>query len=180
MEILQSALRSSSPSGKRTFQLQIIQLNILALVDLTHRFLQPMRLRRSGSIINLASVAAFQFMPYFSIYSATKAFILSFSEAISAENRSYNIQVVAVCPGPAGKQFFEQAGFPPMLVDLSSVVETPAKIVVRDTLNALTKGDSIVIPGNPANFALATLPRFVPREWVATFWKLILGAQKKS
>mgnify|MGYP002776988503 CR=1 FL=1 len=159
----------------RAFQLQIIQLNILALVDLTHRFLQPMRQRRSGSIINLASVAAFQSMPYFSIYSATKAFVLSFTEALWAENKSYNVRIVAVCPGPAGKQFFQQAGFPARLVDLSALVETPAKVVVRDALAALSKGDSIVIPGNPANQALATLPRFVPRNWVANFWKLVLG-----
>lgn len=103
----------------RALQLKMIQLNIVALVDLTHRFLQPMRQRRSGSIVNLSSVAAFQSMPYFSMYAATKSFILSFSEALWAENRSYNIHVVAVCPGPAGKQFFQQAGFPPMLVNLS-------------------------------------------------------------
>ncbi|MCU0548269.1 MAG: SDR family oxidoreductase [Leptolyngbya sp. Prado105] len=162
----------------RAFQLQIIQLNILALVDLTHRFLQPMRQRRSGSIINLASVAAFQSMPYFSIYSATKAFVLSFSEAIWAENRSYGVRVVAVCPGPVGRQFFQQAGFPKTLVDLSAIVETPAKVVVRDALNALAKGESIVIPGNPTNQVLATLPRFVPRDWVANFWQLILRVQK--
>ncbi|MBD1844295.1 SDR family oxidoreductase [Cyanobacteria bacterium FACHB-63] len=162
----------------RDLQLQTIQLNVTALVDLTHHFLLPMRQRRSGSIINLASVAAFQSMPYFSIYAATKAFILSFSEALWAENRNYGVHVLAVCPGPAGKQFFQQAGFPPTLVNLSSVVETPAKVVVQDALTALEKRHSIVIPGNPSNQILATLPRFIPRDLVASFWKLVLGAQR--
>lgn len=174
-EILLKALRSCSPSGNREFQLKIIQLNILALVDLTHHFLQPMRQRRSGSIINLASVAAFQTMPYFSIYSATKAFILSFSEAIWAENQSYNVHVLAVCPGPAGKAFFSQAGFPSVLVDAAAWVETPATVVVRETLEALSKQHSIVIPGSPANQLLAAIPRVLPHQTVASLWKTILG-----
>ncbi|MBW4440428.1 MAG: SDR family oxidoreductase [Plectolyngbya sp. WJT66-NPBG17] len=159
----------------RELQLRIIQLNILALVDLTHRFLQPMRQQRSGSIVNLASVAAFQTMPYFSIYSATKAFVLSFSEALWAENQKYNVHVLAVCPGPAGKAFFKQAGFPSVLVDAAAWVETPATVVVRETLAALDQRQSIVIPGNSANQLLAAFPRVLPREAVASLWKTILG-----
>jgi uncharacterized protein len=160
----------------RDLQLKIVQLNILALVDLTHRFLQPMRQQRSGQIVNLASVAAFQSMPYFSIYAATKAFVVSLSEALWAENRAYGIRVVAVCPGPAGQQFFEQAGFPTMLVEVAGRIETSAETVVHAALHALDQGESLVIPGNPTNQVLAVLPRFVPREWVASFWKLVLGA----
>jgi uncharacterized protein len=163
----------------RNFQLQMIQLNIAVLVDLTHHFLQPMRQRRSGSIINLASVAAFQPMPYFSIYAATKAFILSFSEAIRAENQPYNVQVVAVCPGPAGKAFFQQAGFPSILVEAAGWAETPADVVVKDTLAALQHKHSIVIPGQPTNQILATLPRLLPYETVANVWKLILSIGKQ-
>jgi uncharacterized protein len=159
----------------REFQLKIIQLNIAALVDLTHRFLQPMRQRRSGSIINLSSVAAFQTMPYFSIYSATKAFILSFSEAIWAENQTYNVHVVAVCPGPVGKSFFQESGFPAVLVDAIPLVDTPVSGVVRETLEALQKRQSIVIPGNPTNHVLAAIPRVLPHEAIATLWKTILG-----
>ena len=159
----------------RDFQLQMIQLNIAALVDLTHHFLPPMRQRRAGSIINLASVAAFQPMPYFSIYAASKAFILSFSEALRAENQPYNVQVVAVCPGPAGKAFFQQAGFPSVLVEAAGWAETPADVVVHNALAALQHKRSIVIPGQPTNQLLATLPRFLPHETVANLWKLILG-----
>ena len=164
----------------RDLQLKIIQLNILALVDLTHRFLQKMRQRRSGGIINLSSVAAFQSMPYFSTYSATKAFILSFSEALSAENRDYGVHVVAVCPGPTETGFFEEAGFPPLLVDIAARNYTPVKVVVHDALEALQKRQSLVIPGSPTNQILATLPRFFPRDVVANFWKLVLGSRRNS
>lgn len=161
----------------REFQLKIVQLNIATIVDLTHRFLPGMRQRRTGGVINLSSVAGFQSMPYFSIYAASKAFVLSFSEALWAENRSYGVHVLAVCPGPAGVKFFEQAGFPPLLVDVVSRVDTPVETVVRDALKAFEKRESIVIPGNPLNPVLATLPRFFPREAVASFWKLVLGAK---
>ncbi|MCU0570070.1 MAG: SDR family oxidoreductase [Oculatellaceae cyanobacterium Prado106] len=159
----------------RPFQLKMVQLNIAAVVDLTHRFLPGMRQRRSGGVINLSSVAAFQSMPYFSIYAATKAFVLSFSEALWAENQQYGVHVLAVCPGPAGVQFFKEAGFPPSLVEVVGKVETPAETVVQEALKAFDKREAIVIPGSPINPILATLPRFLPREAVASFWKLVLG-----
>jgi len=134
-----------------------------------------MRQRRSGSIINLCSVAAFQTMPYFSIYAATKAFVLSFSEAIWAENQKYNVHVLAVCPGATGKAFFQQAGFPTVLVDAVPFVDTTVTTVVKDTLEALEKRRSIVIPGNPANHVLAAIPRVLPHEAIAGLWKTILG-----
>jgi short-subunit dehydrogenase len=134
-----------------------------------------MRQRRAGGVINLSSVAAFQSMPYFSIYAATKAFILSFSEAMWAENRSYGVHVLAVCPGPVGVKFFKDAGFPPFLVNVAAKFDTSVETVVRDALKAFEKRESIVIPGNPINPILATLPRFLPREGVSSFWKLVLG-----
>jgi short-subunit dehydrogenase len=159
----------------RDLQLKMVQLNIATIVDLTHRFLPGMRQRRAGGVINLSSVAAFQSMPYFSIYAATKAFILSFSEALWAENRSYGVHVLAVCPGPAGIKFFKEAGFPSSLVNVAAIVDTPVETVVRDALKAFEKREPIVIPGSLINPILATLPRFVPREWIASFWKLVLG-----
>ncbi|PSN12783.1 oxidoreductase [filamentous cyanobacterium CCT1] len=163
----------------RDLQLKMVQLNIATTVDLTHRFLPGMRQRRAGGVINLSSVAAFQAMPYFSMYAATKAFILSFSEALWAENRSYGVHVLAVCPGPADSKFFKKAGFPPFLVDVAAKVDTPVETVVRDALQAFDKRESIVIPGSPINPILATLPRLLPREAVSSFWKLVLGHDKQ-
>ncbi len=118
-------------------QVKMIQLNILTLVDLTHQFLPGMRQRRSGGIINMSSVAAFQPMPYFSVYAASKAFILSFSEALWAENSSYGVHVLAVCPGPTDTNFFQEADFPEVLVSVVAMNYTPAEVatnLTRDTL----------------------------------------------
>jgi len=83
-------------------ELNMIDLNVRALVELTHRFLQPMRERKGGVIINVASTAAFQPVPFMTTYAATKAFVLSFSEALWEENRAHGIQVMALCPGAVG------------------------------------------------------------------------------
>ena len=113
-------------------QVGIVQLNILALVDLTHQFLPGMRQRRSGGIINMSSTAAFQPMPYFAVYAASKAFVLSFSEALWAENSSYGVRVLAVCPGPTETKFFQDAEFPSFLADVAAANYTPTEVVVRE------------------------------------------------
>ncbi len=155
-------------------QVKMIQLNILALVDLTHQFLPGMRQRRSGGIINMSSVAAFQPMPYFSIYAASKAFVLSFSEALWAENRSYDVHIVAVCPGPTETNFFQEAEFPSGLINVAATNYTPTNVVVREALKALEKKYPSVIPGNIGNQLIANLHRFLPRETLATLWKTLL------
>src|SRR4026208_1235439 len=88
-------------------ELEMIELNITAVVDLTHRFLGPMRERKRGTIINVASTAAFQAVPHMATYAATKAFVLSFSEAIAEENRLHGIHVMALCPGVTDTNFFD-------------------------------------------------------------------------
>ncbi len=90
-------------------QLEMLRLNVEALVALTHFFLQPMRARRAGAVINIASTAAFFPGPYFATYAATKAFVLSFSQALFVENRSHGVLVTAVCPGATATNFFEVA-----------------------------------------------------------------------
>src|SRR5260370_32950637 len=88
-------------------ELNMIDLNIRSLVELTHRFLQPMRERKGGTIINVASTAGFQGVPFMATYAATKAFVLSFSEAVWEENRPYGIKVMALCPGVTQTGFCE-------------------------------------------------------------------------
>src|SRR5262249_56118161 len=90
-------------------ELEIINLNVKSLVELTHRFLQPMRERKRGTIINVASTAGFQPVPFMATYAATKAFVLSFSEALWEENRHFGIQVIALCPGVTETNFFDAA-----------------------------------------------------------------------
>jgi short-subunit dehydrogenase len=142
-------------------ELEIIQLNISALVDLTHRFLQPMRERKGGTIINVASTAGFQAVPYMATYAATKAFVLSFSEAIWEENRSHGVHVMALCPGVTETNFFEAAGMdhPPM-----RIIQTPEE-VVETALRALNRKKSTVISGW-ANFFTVEAERILPRSFV--------------
>lgn len=161
-------------------QVKMIQLNILTLVDLTHQFLPGMRQRRSGGIINMSSTAAFQPMPYFSVYAASKVFVLSFSEALWAENKSYGVNVLAVCPGPTETNFFQEAGFPPLLADVAAQNYTPTEVVVCEALKALEKEQSTVIPGGIGNQLIANLHRFLPRETLASLWKKILGAKESQ
>jgi uncharacterized protein len=144
-------------------QLNMIQLNIMALVDLTHKFLPLMRQRRSGSIINVSSIAGFQPIPYLSVYAATKAFVLSFSEALWAENRDYGVHILVVCPGPTESDFFAEAKFPAALADSTNKIATPQE-VVRDALQALEKGESTVVSGGLVNKAIVNIHRFLPRE----------------
>ncbi len=159
----------------REKQLNIIQLNILALVDLTHYFLPGMRDRRLGGIINMASSAAFQPMPYFTVYAASKAFVLSFSEALWAENRSYNVNILAVCPGPSPTSFFADAEFPSFLAKAAEVNATPPEVIVREALEALKNNHSSIVPGDIRNQLLVNIPRFLPREALVNLWKTILG-----
>ena len=142
-------------------ELEIIQLNVRALVDLTHRFLQPMRERKRGTIINVASTAGFQAVPYMATYAATKAFVLSFSEALWEENRMHGVDVMALCPGVTETNFFEAAGMdhPPM-----RIIQTPEE-VVETALRALNRRKSTVISGW-TNFFTVEAERIFPRSFV--------------
>ena len=142
-------------------ELEMLQLNITAVVELTHWFLGPMRERKRGTIINVASTAGFQAIPYMATYAATKAFVLSFSEALWDENRLHGIHVMALCPGVTETNFFEAAGIdrPPM-----RAVQTPEE-VVDTALRALPRKKSLVISGW-ANWFVAEAERFLPRSAV--------------
>lgn len=153
---------------ERSRQLQMIQLNILALVDLTHLFLQGMRSRGSGSIINLASIAAFQPLPYLSVYAASKAFVLSFSEALWAENKNYGVNILAVCPGPTETNFFTEAKFPSALKGATKANYTPVEVVVKQSLKALEKNHANVVTGGLGNQLVVNASRFLPRETLVT------------
>ncbi|MEC4883073.1 MAG: SDR family oxidoreductase [Scytonema sp. PMC 1070.18] len=144
-------------------QINMVQLNIMTLVDLTHKFIQGMRERRSGSVINISSLSAFQPIPYLSVYSASKAFILHFSQALWAENRQYGVRVLVVCPGPVETNFFVEAQIPPALAGRTNKISTSDE-VVRETLKALERGESTVVIGGFATHFISNASRFVPRK----------------
>jgi short-subunit dehydrogenase len=145
---------------------QEILLNAAAVVDLSHAFLPAMLARKRGAIMNIASMAAFQPLPYMSVYAATKAFVLSFSQGLRGEVRSKGVQVLAVCPGPVDTPFFEATGSAGLrkTVPKASLVTTDD--VVREALRALKAGRSVVVPG--LAFKMAALStKFVPRDLLA-------------
>lgn len=92
-------------------QVNMINLNVLTLTKLTHLFVQQMKKKRQGKILNLASTASFQPGPSMSVYFATKHYVLAFTEAIAEELKPYGIQVSALCPGPTESEFAATAGF---------------------------------------------------------------------
>ncbi|WP_341530555.1 SDR family oxidoreductase [Nostoc sp. UHCC 0302] len=144
-------------------QVKIVQLNILALVDLTHKFLPLMRQRGAGGIINVSSITGFQPIPYLSVYAASKAFILSFSEALWAENFPYGVRVLVTCPGPIETNFFAEANFPTALARSTDKMYS-AKKVVCETLQALENGLPTVITSDITTSLRSKLSRLIPRK----------------
>jgi len=145
-------------------ELEMINLNVSALVALTHRYLQKMRERKSGTIINVASTASFQPVPYMATYAATKAFVKSFSEAVAEENRLHNITVTALCPGPTKTNFFDAANINAEAKNafLKKGMQTP-EVVVEAALRAVEQGKSTVVSGW-SNYLSARLGNFVPNS----------------
>jgi uncharacterized protein len=141
--------------------LDMVQVNVRAVVHLTHLYLPGMVARRRGDILILASTAAFQAVPYITTYAATKAFDLLFAEGLAEETRPYGIRVCALCPGSTESEFLQVAGQP----HHTRRPEETAEKVARVGLAALAAGKSSVISGL-ANWLGAESERFVPRRIV--------------
>src|SRR5580704_4707875 len=152
-------------TSDRPRELEMVQVNCAAVVNLTHLFLPTMIERRSGDILILASTASFQAVPYITVYAATKAFDLSFAEGLAEELKPRGIRVCALCPGSTESEFHEvanQANVPAM----NTKRESAAK-VARTGLQALAAGKSYVISG-ARNYIGAQSQRFVPRGVVTS------------
>ncbi len=156
-------------------ELLMIDLNVKALVALTYLFLKPMRERGRGSIINVASTAGFQPVPYMTTYAATKAFVLSFSDALWEENRAHGITVMALCPGVTDTNFFAASEMerPPMRVS-----QTPEQ-VVKTALSGLKRGRGHIISGW-TNYLLTETERLVPRSVVTRIAGKVLRTQSEN
>lgn len=142
-------------------ELIMIDVNLRTVVELTHRFLQEMRQRKQGSIINVASTAGFQPVPFMATYAATKAFVLSFSEALWEENRNHGVHVMALCPGVTETNFFQASRMekPPM-----RAAQAPEE-VVDAALRGLARRKSLVVSGW-TNYFMVEAERLVPRSLI--------------
>ncbi|MBW4690597.1 MAG: SDR family oxidoreductase [Lyngbya sp. HA4199-MV5] len=141
---------------------QQVMLNVVSVVDLTHTFIPEMLAKGEGSIINIGSTTSFYPLPRQAVYAATKAFVLSFSEALWIEYRKRGIKVLALCPGATNTSFFDAMGR-----DVVAGKHSPQR-VVRDGLSALERDRHYVIPGFKNSLESNLLPRLLPRAVMAT------------
>ncbi len=146
--------------GDAAAQLGMIDLNCRALVALTHGVLPQMIARKAGGVLNIASTAAFQPGPWLAVYYASKAFVLSFSEAIHEEVKPHGVRVAALCPGPTRTEFADIAGMgeKPLFKRFAG----DAEAVVKDGLKALEANQAVRISG-VANALMAESIRLTPR-----------------
>ena len=153
-------------------ELEELDLNVRALMRLSHAALGPMTERKSGAIINVASAAAFQPIPYNATYAATKAFVLHFSEAIHEETRRSGVTVTCLCPGPVKTEFQQVAG-----LDESSIPSfawESVESVVNTALSSVRSRRAIAIPGtiNKMTSASSRLaPRFLVRRIAGSMFR---------
>lgn len=144
----------------RERQVEMVDLNCRAVLDLTHLFLPKMRAKRKGGIVIVSSVVGSFPVPYFATYAATKAFDLAFAAAVAVEARQYNVDVLAVLPGLTESEFHAGAG-----LRKHHVPYRKASDVVVTTVNALGRR-TVVVDGLMNKFTVAAL-RFLPTTWVA-------------
>lgn len=144
---------------------QEILLNVGAVVDLARTFLPAMLQAGRGAIINVASMAAFQPLPYMAVYGASKAFVWSFSDALWGECRGRGVHVMAVCPGPVDTAFFEATGNISLRQTVPSSSMMSAQRVVQETLRGLRRRSRLVIPGGLGKVS-SVFTRLAPRPWL--------------
>lgn len=149
-------------SGDWAAQQQLLQLNIMTLAHLTRLLLPSMIARRQGKILNIASTAGFQPGPLMALYYASKAFVLSFSEAIANELAGSGVTVTALCPGPTTTEFQRRAGVEHTRLMSGRIMD--AKRVAQAGFDELMAGKAIVVPGF-RNRLLVWLLRLVPRSF---------------
>jgi short-subunit dehydrogenase len=157
-------------------ELGVIRVNVEAATALAKLFLPGMLARRRGGILNVASTAAFQPGPLMAVYYATKAYLLSFSEAIADELRGTGVTVTALCPGPTRTNFQKQAG-----MERSRLIRTPLVMDVREVARigyeGFRRGRRVVIPG-VSNRLVVGLERFFPRTLVTSMTRKVQESRR--
>jgi short-subunit dehydrogenase len=152
----------------RARQLAMIDLNVRVLTELSLRFVDSLT-RHQGGILNVASVASFMPGPGMAVYHATKAYVLSFSEALHRELGAQGIRVTALCPGPVETEFMARAGIPDGY--FPRFLSRSADRVAREGYDGLMRGRRVVVPGS-GNKVAALLPRLMPRGAVLWLFRM--------
>lgn len=144
---------------------EMIALNVAALVDLSRAYIEPLSSAGTGFLINVASLLGFQPTPYLSVYGATKAFVLSFTESLWEESRGTGLRVLALNPGAMQTEFFDTAGS--QAADYGTKRATPQEVVTKafEALGRRSAPPSVLTNGRP----LALASRLLPRRTVVGF-----------
>ncbi len=156
---------------------EMLQVNVVALAELTRLFV-PSLLERRGAVLNVASTVAFQPSPFMSVYGATKAFVLSLTEALWAEYRTRGLHVAAVCPGPVETPFIDAAG-----VDVRSTAVFRSLLTVDEVVHASLAALDSRAPTHVVglrNWLMTLSARLSPRALTARIGALLLAPPKSS
>jgi short-subunit dehydrogenase len=158
-------------------QLEMVEVDVLALVELTTAYLPAMVERGRGAVINVASIAGLLPLPTQATYGAAKAFVASFGEALAVEVRRFGVTVTTVAPGPARTEFFEVAGFKRTLIG-PSLFWVSAEQVAQAAITGAERGQRLVVPGLIPR-AAALIARYTPRPLLlgpfAALWRWGIG-----
>jgi short-subunit dehydrogenase len=155
--------------------IEMVRVNCEALCDLQARYVPPMAERGRGAVINLASTAAFQPLPLSATYAATKAFVLSLSEATHAELAGKGVSVTAVCPGPVKTEFTAVAGMAGAEDRLPGPFWSPVEQVAREAVEGAANGRRVVVPGLINRAGAITgqhAPRSVALPLIKRLWRV--------
>jgi short-subunit dehydrogenase len=153
--------RFTELDGER--EAEMVRTNVEAVVALSAAYLPAMVERGRGAVLNVASLIAFQPVPFQATYGATKAFVLSFTDALHEELRDTGVTVTAVCPGPVRTEFGEMGGFGGADERIPRPLWLSAEKVARDALAAVERGDRVTVPG-PHNRIAALWGQHLPRS----------------
>ncbi len=150
-------------------QMSMLQLNMITLVELTHKMIPFLKKNGEAFILNVASTAAYQAMPSFALYAASKSFVLSFSRALFHELKPQNIHVTTLSPGPTESDFVKTAKLD-HIAEKAEKLNMKASVVAQMALDALFEGKQEIMPGMMNSFS-SKLTRFVPRKMTEKFVK---------
>ncbi len=156
-------------------ELKMIELNISSLVALTKLFAKDMVRRKSGRIMNVASLLSFLPFPYYSVYSATKSFVLAFSETLAAELEDAGVVVTALCPGPIDTGFTTDKMSTTNLFKANKPMHP--KVVAEQGVELLLNGRGKKVVGFQ-NWFVSNLPRFIPSSIMMKIKKNLASQQK--
>lgn len=151
--------------AERDREVAMVRTNVEAVVDLCATYVGPMARRGRGAVLNVASTAAYQPIPGQAGYAASKAFVLSYTQALATELRGSGVTVTALCPGPVKTEFIEAAGFKPGAAEgaVPKAMWTSSPDVAKAAVDGMASGDGVVIPGF-ANRAMALGAHLAPRR----------------